>query len=251
MWLCDAALADVLDTQPFSGLACGLLSRDRQGFIVDRVAQQPDPLDLDFTYIAGLHEQLGVSFKADTGWGSHHKDIAWMERHRFAQERDDAGHAVDHLAGISSLDDLPVESRGQLQPGAAGRNLVGRDEKWPEGSGAVEVLADGPLRSLHLEVAHRSIVEDRVADDVLQGVTLGDVAAALSDDRDQFALVVELFGHPGADKRGPVPGETGREPREYGGVGRDVIMGLPRLPTVVDTHTDDLARLAEQREVGD
>jgi hypothetical protein len=146
---------------------------------VDRVAQQPDSLDLDFTYVAGLHEQLWVSFKA--------------------------------LAGISLLDDLPIESRGQLQPGAAGRNLVGRDEKWPEGSGAVEVLADGPLRSLHLEVAHRSIVEDRVANDVLQGITLGDVAAARSDDRNQFAPVFELFGQPGADKWGLVPGETGRE----------------------------------------
>ena len=86
---------------------------------------------------------------------------------------------------------------------------------------------------------------------MLQGVTLGDVAAALSDDRDQFALVVELLRHPGADKRGLVPGETGREPREYGGVGRHIIMGLPRVATVVDTHADDLARLAEQREVGD
>jgi hypothetical protein len=146
---------------------------------VDRVAQQPDSLDLDFTYVAGLHEQLWVSFKALA------VSACWT------------------ICPFSRVVSCSPE------PPAGTSSAVTRN--GPKAPGAVEVLADGPLRSLHLEVAHRSIVEDRVADDVLQGITLGDVAAARSDDRNQFAPVFELFGHPGADKWGLVPGETGRE----------------------------------------
>ena len=70
--------------------------------------------------------------------------------------------------GVGGLHDSPFSRVSRRKPVRAGGQFVGGDENRAEWPGAVEVLADGPLRRAELVVAHRGVVEDRVAADVVE-----------------------------------------------------------------------------------
>ena len=95
-----------------------------------------------------------------------------------------------------------------LQALGARRQFVGGDEYRTERAGAVEILADRPLRRLELIVAHRDVVEDRIAGDVVERLTSRDMAAALADHGDELALIVELVGDSRANDRRAVADEA-------------------------------------------
>ena len=77
----------------------------------------------------------------------------------------------------------------QLQPlGLRVAELVGGDDDRPHRAEAVEALALEPLHVLLLQVARGDVVDDRVAEHVLERVGLRDVAAGRADDRRRAPL---------------------------------------------------------------
>lgn len=67
------------------------------------------------------------------------------------------------------------------------------DDPWAKGTRGIEALALEPLIVAALQIAGGEIVDDRIAENVIQRVAGSDVEASLSDDHSEFDLVVELF----------------------------------------------------------
>ena len=74
-------------------------------------------------------------------------------------------------------------------------DLVLRHQPGAERAGADKVLAGRDLLRMLLIVADRAVVENRVAGDVVERVSLRDVAAALADDDREFAFPIEIIRH--------------------------------------------------------
>src|SRR3546814_15790964 len=63
---------------------------------------------------------------------------------------------------------------------------------WSKCTRIVKVLPCRPLRCLHLIIADRSIVEDRIANDMVKRIGLRNVASALTQYSDQLTLIIQL-----------------------------------------------------------
>jgi hypothetical protein len=115
--------------------------------------------------------------------------------------------------------DLAVDAGFQLDVG----DLLLPDEghhPGPDRPGAVEVLA---LRHVEFGVPHpvadRAFVAERECGDVIERRGLGNTPAALADDNDDLALVVELQAFGRTDPRLLMPGERAREANEQRRIG--------------------------------
>lgn len=169
------------------------------------------------------------------------------------------GEGAQLAPGASThLHGLPVEHRLDAQLLRVPQHRA-RHEAGPPGRPAVEALADGPLAAapLELPVAVRDVVADGVAQDAVEGAGLGHVGAALADDGDELALVVEALaalGHAG-DGDGVVgAGEGGGGLVEEHGVGGDGAVGLLGVAAVVEpqaAHRADVLRREGAQEAAD
>src|SRR6266511_2902439 len=133
-------------------------------FVVDRVDEHADALDVDLAGIARLHpHRVRLARVTDTGGRPGTHDIATLERYDLGDIGDGHGDREHHIVGVVGLHDLSVESALDLQTLAAGGHLVGRDHPRAEAAGVVEILAHGPLRGLALKFAHRAFVAARIS----------------------------------------------------------------------------------------
>ena len=127
---------------------------------------------------------------------------------------DQEGHLEDHPGGGAVLPELSVDPGPYPQIGDIA-HLVGSDHPRSDRARAVEVLARTVLGAAMLPFAHRALVHDRVAGDVIHRPFLGDVTAGLADDDAELALEIELVGDTRLQDRRAVRGEARRETREH------------------------------------
>ena len=182
-------------------------------------------------------------------------DVAGQQR----EDRRQVGHerrgVEDELARRRRLDDLAVDGAPDLLVGARCRaRLVRRDEPRPERRRGLPRLALQELRRAVLPVAHRDVVEHRVAGDRRRRRVEVAVADRRADDHGELGLPVDRRRlrrqHDvvvGADQRRAVLGEDRRE------VGR-LAAHLGDVVAVVQPDADDLVRRRHERrvvEVGD
>ena len=152
---------------------------------------------------------------------------------------------------VASCTILPLSRVCRRRPLApAGSSSVG-DEARAEAARAVEILADGPLRRLHLIVAHRGIVEDRIAGDIVERARLGDIAPAAAHDRDQLALVIQLVRHAGPQDRRAMADQARGDAVEDRRICRRGEAALGRMIGIVQADADDLGRVLERRQEPD
>src|SRR5690349_7441530 len=69
----------------------------------------------------------------------------------------------------------------------------------PDRSPAVAGLAHHPLTGRHLDVAGTEVLTHRIAEDMVEGIGLADVASAAADHDDHLGLVVERPGRLGRE----------------------------------------------------
>lgn len=117
------------------------------------------------------------------------------------------------VAVFTYLNRLAIQARADLQRLGVLDDLAAHNPRAVRRP-AVEALAQGPLAAaaLDLPVAVGDVVPDGVAQDVVQGLRLGDVGAGLADDGDELAFVVEAFRHLGL----PMHGDGIRGARQRG-----------------------------------
>src|SRR5262245_19867961 len=87
-----------------SSMAAGRdASREHTGLrflVLDRVAQDSDPFDLDLADVALLHPHRWLARAADTGRRSCDDDVARLERHSLADIGQRLGHREHHVLGV-------------------------------------------------------------------------------------------------------------------------------------------------------
>ena len=98
-----------------------------------------------------------------------------------------------------------------------------------------------------LEFTDRAIVVAAVPGDVTPRVTTLDAASCLADDQGDLGFVVESVRLERPHDRGTVTGLRLGCPQEHCGIGHFVIRGLGAMVLVVDTDTQDLARIGDYR----
>src|SRR5690606_11693861 len=111
-----------------------------------------------------------------------------------------------------------------------------------ESTCGVIVLAKRPLRSAQLHIANRTIVENRISGDVIERVSLPNMAARLANHRHKFAFEIELVGTSRTNQRLVVTGETRCKAREDRRKLRRLEATFRCMIAVVKPDADDLAR---------
>ena len=74
------------------------------------------------------------------------------------------------------------------------------------------------------------------------------VAPALADDSDQFALIIQLLRKPGPDDGSMVADQTRIESGEASGIVRRLEAALTGMVHIIKSDADDLLRLVNGRE---
>src|SRR5499425_2146937 len=178
----------------------------------DFVGEHADLLHLRLHAISGLEEIAGGrphSVRRARG-----DDVAGEDGHGEGEDLDALVDGEDHLAGVARLPHLPVHAHHDVEGLGIGQ-FVGRHQHGAHGAESVEGLALEPLGMPLLQIARGDVVDDGVAEDVLEGVGAADVVAARPNDRGQLHFVVELARHrvvhhvvPGANHRRARLGEV-------------------------------------------
>ena len=149
--------------------------------LLDGVGEGADVLDGDGDGVAGFEV-------ADAGWGAAVDEVAWHEGGEFAEVGDESGDGEDHLGGVAVLAWFAVEE------GLYAEVLWVLDvgfNPWAEGFVAGLGFGAEPLFVGVLVGAVADVVAAGVAQYVVEGVFLGDAAAAATDDGDEFGFVVD------------------------------------------------------------
>src|ERR1700722_7007725 len=182
----------ILSSDPIMGLDRRTAMPRVSRLVPDGVAKHPDAFDLDLDTVAVLHEDWRRARLAYARRRPHDDQIARLQGQAFCKQRHRLVHREDHVPRIRVLHDMAVEPRLERQPPRAGRQFVRAHESRAERAGAVEILADRPLRGAMLIVANAGVVETRISGDVTMRIRLLHVARSTADNRDEFGLIVEL-----------------------------------------------------------
>src|SRR5689334_8641176 len=220
--------------------------------VLDRVAQDPDPLDLDLADVALAHpDRVRLARVADARWRSGEDDVARLERDALGDVGQHLRDWKHHVGGVVRLHDLAVEPALDLEALAGIGQLVGGDHPGAEAAGAVEILAHVPLRGLALEFAYRALVRAGITGDAGRGIGHRQVLRALADDEHQLRLVVELLRGLRPDYRLFVRHHRGEAAEEDGGKFRDVVALRAFLDVVeiIEPETDDLAGMRDWQAI--
>ena len=158
------------------------------------------------------------------------------------------GQREHHIRRVVRLHDVAVEPAHDLEPLAAGRQLVGAHHPRPEAAGAVEILAHAPLRGVALEFAHRAFVRARIAGDAGERIVHGQMLGALAHDRDHFGFVIELGRYARADDRLQMRHHRRQHAEEDRREFRNIVALRPFLDVVeiIEAEADDLAGLCDR-----
>src|SRR3546814_6525064 len=117
---------------------------------------------------------------------------------------------------------------------------------WSKCTRIVKVLPCRPLRRLHLIIADRSIVEDRIANDMVKRIGLRNVASALTQYSDQLTLIIQLRRDFRQNDGFAMANQAGIEPSEQRRKFRGGEPALGRVIRIVQTQANDLWCLAER-----
>src|SRR6266404_5046922 len=225
----------------------GYTARRRHNLVFDLIAQDADIFQFYLADVPGFHEQRGLARLPHARGSAGDKNVAGGERYGLAQDRDNSGDIENHVGGRGILHHLAVQPGLNMQALAAGWQFVCGYEEGPEGTGGVEILADGPLRGLRLEIPDRSVVENRVANDMIEGLAARDMAPALADDGHHLARVVELTGGRRPDDGRPMADRAGGKAGEDRGIYGNDESALDGVVYIVQPDADDLAWMGERR----
>src|SRR5690606_10432023 len=161
----------ILQTAPAVIIIAGATMMGKQTalrLVGDGVAQNTQTFDFDFANIARLHVKRRLARMTDTGRGAGDDNVARLQRERLAHLRYQGGDIENQVRGARVLHYFAVQTGLQAQAGGSARKLVSGDEGRAESTGAVEILAQRPLRSAQLIVAYRTVVENRITGDVIE-----------------------------------------------------------------------------------
>lgn len=175
--------------------------------------------------------------------GAGDDDVAGLQGDDVRDVVDELGRGEHQVPSVRGLHDFTFENG--LDLGA--ERVVGVEER-SEAAGLLEGLALVPLQRAVLVVAHRVVVDHRVACDVVGGIVLGHLVGLLADDDSQFRFPVELrtcvFGH---DHIVVGASEGFLELREQGRELGEVAAHLLDVRCVVQADTHDLAGAGHHR----
>src|SRR5499427_7084470 len=108
-------------------------------FVLDRIAQDADPLDLDLTNVAVPHPGWRLAGMANARWRAREQEIAGLERDALSRIDDGFGDRKHHVRGVVGLHHLAVDPALDPEALAARRQLVGGDDPRPDAATVVEV----------------------------------------------------------------------------------------------------------------
>ena len=117
--------------------------------------------------------------------------VARLQGHEPRNIRQQLRRAEQHIRRRATLTHLTVHRAGQLQTGER-IHLIGAHNDRAKRSHRIPVLTLEPLRRTALPIAHRHVVDDRVAHQRLPRLLLGGVAQAHPDHQAQLNLPVNL-----------------------------------------------------------
>ena len=121
-------------------------------------------------------------------------------------------------------------------------DFIRGDDPGAHGGERIERLAHQPLGCSALIIAASNIVDDRVAEDVIAPIFACDVAAAASDDKGKFGLIVGRFRDARQNDVVARPDNCGGELIEDGGDVGDLSAGLGRVIAIVETRRKSALR---------
>src|SRR6266566_8830003 len=133
--------------------------------VLDRIAQDPDSLDLDLANIAVSHPGGRLAGMADTRGRAGKQEVARLQRNALGRISDGFGDRKHHVRGVIGLHHLAVDPALDLEALAARRQFVGGDDPGTNAAAVVEVLPDVPLGRVALEFPDRALVGAGIAGD--------------------------------------------------------------------------------------
>ena len=171
--------------------------------------------------------------------------VARRERDQVGEVRDEVGHVEDQLRGAAVLHLLAVDPGPELQDVRV-RHFLAIGEAGPERREGLAHLALRPLARHELEVAGAHVVDDRIAEDVVEGPLPGDVARRAPDDDAELDLPVELLAAPRPEDRLARVEDRVAPLREHGRLRRHRHARLLGVVPVVEADADDLAGVGDR-----
>src|SRR6266852_4426395 len=219
-------------------------SRARSG-VLDGILERAEPRDLELADIAGAERDLGLAREADAGRGARGDEIARRQRHDIGQVLDDVAEVEDEILGIAVLHERPVDPGLELEHMGV-RDLCPVRDVRAYGGQRIAHLAGAPLARVELEITGARVVDDGVAENIVEGLVLWDEARGLADDHAQLDLPVEGL-LPAGPEDGLARVQDGivplREDRRLLGHGVPRLLGVV---SVVETYADELARVVDR-----
>src|SRR5262245_17689903 len=231
------------------------LQRRRLAVVGERKGEVAELLDRGDDLVAGLqpHLLLFRIARDDAFRRAGEDDVAGLQRRVARDVAHQLARVEHHVAGVRRLAHLAVDAAFDLEVVAVGE--IGADQPRPDRPGTVEALAQHPLARPALQVTRGEVVAGAVAEYVVAGVLLADVARLAPDHDHQFGLVVELLRVLLGDVDGAaVVVERGVVLVEQDRLLGHRVAGLGRVLAVVEADAHDLFRVgdagAELRPIG-
>jgi hypothetical protein len=126
--------------------ASGSISVSRFSVVPHRVGQDPEPLNLHFEDIAGLHENGRFTRRSDATRRAGDDHITSLQTYRDADHFNQRCDAEDELVCACILHHTAIQTALDAQSSSAWRNGIGHYQPRAERSCAIEILANCPLR---------------------------------------------------------------------------------------------------------
>jgi hypothetical protein len=155
------------------------------------VLESSKVLDLNLNHISVLEPVVGVSASSNTKGSAGEDQVSGHEGGALGVEGNNISNLVDHISGVSVLDNLAVNLGGQLEVVGIASEL-GRHNGRAKRSPSVVHLSERELSSssLSLPGSLGQIVTARVSENVVESLLLVDVSASLTNDNNKLTLVV-------------------------------------------------------------
>src|SRR5215213_10657300 len=209
---------------------------------LDGVGQGSEALYLDGDLVPRLQPDLRVAGRADARGRACDNDVTGDEGHAPGEKGDELGDREDHLRGRPVLHYLAVQDAAYGEVLGIFDLVCGGDERT-QGAEGVYGFAAGPLSALReLEVARGDVVGVHVAEDVVEGLGLRDVAGCPPYNDGELGLVVGLLGYRGYSDGLAWPYDRVRVHGKDDGLIGDIRPRLSSMVLVVEAYADQLMR---------
>ena len=152
--------------------------------------QRADAFYFAFDFIAGLEKDRRYASKTDAGRSSRAYDVAGFECHAARQALNGGCDIKNHIARIAILHDLAIDPANEAQLLRIRERAFVNDPR-ADGAKGIQRFSLEPLAMNALQVARRHVKADGVAEHVIKGFVLRNIAALPSHDDGQFNLPVK------------------------------------------------------------